>query len=596
MSKPRTWWSGIRPTEGSLKNSVLAALPRSAAAVPDGMAAAALVGVNPIHGLYASFVGPILGGLTASTKLMVITTTSAASLAAYSALQGTPSDEMLASLFLLLVLAGVLMLLAGFFGLGRFTAFVSHSVMTGFLTGVAVSILLGQIPDLVGATVEAGRSLGKAFEVISSSSSIDIPSLIIGVSALLLLAALPATKLAKYAALAALILPSLAVAFFGYFEGVAQVGDAGEIVSGLPTPMWPSFRLFSLDLLVGAFSVAVIVLVQGAGVAQAFPNPDRTRSNQNSDFMAQGLANVGSGLLGGTPVGGSVSQTALNFSVGARDRWASILSGLFVMLILVFFSGLAEKVAIPTLAAILIYASAGAVRPGHILAVWRSGMTAQIAMTTTFVATLVLPVAAAVGIGVALSLLLNFNREAQDVRLVSVTEREDGAMVEGPLPAQLTSRQVTVLNVYGSLFYAGARTLQERLPVVGDAEQPVVVISIRGKTQIGSTAFAVLSGYAEELGSQGGRLYLSGVERALIEQFERSGRIAADGPMRLVEVRPVIGESTKEAVIEGTAFLLSGPEEVVPTTPPEPWALRAVSGIGRMFGGERRSEPGDPDS
>lgn len=578
------WWRGVRPAPGTIKDSSVAALPRTAASVPDGMAAAALVGVNPIHGLYASFAGPIVGGFTASTRLMVITTTSAASLAAFSALQSVPAEDRVSSLFLMTLMAGAIMLLAGFFGLGRFTSFVSHSVMTGFLTGVAVSILLGQIPDLVGASVESGSNVGKAFEVVTHPSSVNVPSLLIGGAALLILVTLPTTRLGKYAALIALIIPSVLVALLPFFDDVAQVADSGEIVRGFPLPTIPSLGLFSINLLTGALAVAAIVLVQGAGVAQSYPNPGRARSNQDTDFMAQGWANLASGLFRGIPVGGSVSQTALNVSVGARDRWASIMSGVWMIVVLVLLSGLAGQVATPTLAAILIIASVGAIRPGRITAVWRSGAQSQVAMLTTFATTLFLPVAAAVGIGVALSILLGINREAQDVKVVQLLEKADGSVVETPVPDELPSNEVTVLNVYGSLFYAGARTFEDKLPAVGEAENAVVVVRMRGRAVVGATAFAVLSAYAADLDERGGRLYLSGVDHDLVAQFERSGRIQTTGPLRIFEATATMGESTREAIASGEAFLLAeGAVKPTPEDVPDPWVKRAFTGVMRAF-------------
>jgi sulfate permease, SulP family len=208
----------------------------------------------------------------------------------------------------------------------------------------------------------------------------------------------------------------------------------------------------------------VIVLVQGTGVAEAAPNLDGSPSDANRDFIAQGIANVASGLFRGQPVGGSVGQTALNVAAGGRSRWASIFSGLWMLLILVLFSGVVGKIPIPTLAAVLIFAAASSLRLGRIDTVLRSGLPSQVAFFATLGATLFLPVTAAVGIGVGLSLLLQVNQEAVDLTVVRLERGENGSLVESPAPATLPSREVTVLDVYGRLLFAGARTLQTRLP------------------------------------------------------------------------------------------------------------------------------------
>jgi SulP family sulfate permease len=114
----------LAPARGTIRKDLVAGLPGAISSVPDGMAASVLAGVNPVHGLYASIFGPIGGGLTASTRLMVITTTSAAALAAGSAVAAVSTEERPRALFLLTVMAGALMVLAGLAKLGRFTRFV----------------------------------------------------------------------------------------------------------------------------------------------------------------------------------------------------------------------------------------------------------------------------------------------------------------------------------------------------------------------------------------------------------------------------------------------------------------------------------------
>jgi sulfate permease, SulP family len=194
------------------------------------------------------------------------------------------------------------------------------------------------------------------------------------------------------------------------------------------------------------------------------------------------------------------------------------------VVILVAFAGIVGKVAMPTLAAVLIFAAVGALRPFELATIWRTGRRSQIALAATFVATLFMPVAAAVGVGVVLSLLLQLNQEAMDLKVVELVPTGDGRFREQPAPRTLTSHQATVLDVYGSLFYAGARTLQAHLPEVAGADAPAVVLRLRGRTSLGATFFRILASYAEQLGAAGGRLYLSGLDADMAARLARTGQ------------------------------------------------------------------------
>jgi sulfate permease, SulP family len=547
------WLRSIAPERRYLRADIMAGLPGAISGVPDGMAAAVLVGVNPVQGLYSGFAGPITGGLSSSTRLMVITTTSAAALAAGSALQGVPAGQRPGALLLLTLMAGAALVAAGLVGAGRYTRFVSYSVMIGFLTGISVNIVCGQIANLTGTKATGAFPLAKAVDVLTHPGTIDLASLLTGLGALVILVLLARTRLAVVSALVALVIPTVVVVLTGA-DSVPRVGDAGEIPRGIPVPHLPSFGLFSFSLVTGALAVAVIVLVQGAGVAEAAPNPDGTPSDINRDIVAQGAGNLASGFFRGLPVGGSVGQTALNVRTGARTRWAPIWSGIWMLVILVAFSGLVAKVALPTLGAILIFAAIGSLRLGEVATILRTSLTSRIAVITTFAATLFLPVAAAVGIGVALSLLLQLNTEAMDLTVVELVPRADGQFEERPAPKALTSQHVTILDVYGSLLYAGSRTLQAHLPDPAGTQAPVVVLRLRGRTSLGATFIKVASDYADRLAEAGGRLYLSGLQPSLTERLRRNGSI--EGPEHAFEATPVIGESTRAAYRDAEAWLV----------------------------------------
>lgn len=381
----------------------------------------------------------------------------------------------------------------------------------------------------------------------------------------------------------ALAIPTLLVLGI---DGVARVEDIGEIPRGLPLPALPEIGLITGDLILAAFAIAAIVLVQGSGVAESAPNRDGSMSNPNTDFIAQGAGNIASGIFRGMPVGGSVGQTALNISAGARGRWASIFSGIWMLVILVAFSGVVGAVAMPTLAAILIVAAVGSLRIGQIQAILHTGLTSRIAMASTFVATLILSIPEAVAVGVIISLLLQLNQEAMDLRVVELAPLTNGSFEERAAPEQLSSHTVTLLDVYGSLFYAGARTLQAHLPEIGDATEPVVVLRLRGRAEGGATAFKVFADYAAGLQAVEGKLYLSGVDPALAEQLKRAGHVEVGGPVGMVEATPNLGESSLAAYREAETWLIEhqATDEPMPLVEPAEGPNPIVSWVKKLFG------------
>ena len=539
-----------------LQREAVAGIPGAISSVPDGMAASVLTGVNPIHGLYASFAGPTAGGLTTSTRLMVITTTSAAALAAGSALASTSPDRRPGALILLTLIAGALMAAAGIAKLGRYTRFVTQSVMIGFLSGVGCNIVFGQLQDLTGTTPPSGIALARAFHVLTHPGDIHWQSLCAGLAAIVILVVLARTRLGAFAAIIALVIPTAVLAFFDN-NGVAKVSDIGEIPRGIPLPALPHISDLSLSVVLGAVAVAAIVLVQGAGVAEAAPNPDRSMSDPNRDFLAQGVGNVASALFKGQPVGGSVGQTALNASVGARSRWAAVFSGLWMLLILALFSGVVGHIAMPTLAAVLIVAGVSSLRPGEAAAIWRTGMNSKIALVATFVATLTLPVAAAVGTGVVLSMLLQLNQEAIDLNVVEIYLTDDGRPAERPAPARLEPHTVTVLAVYGSLFYAGARTLQVKLPDPTNATGAGVVLRLRGRTSMGATFYSVLADYVTRLADVGASITITGLSDTVLEQMRKVGRFSMEGPITLLPATETLFESTEKGYRTANAWVVA---------------------------------------
>jgi SulP family sulfate permease len=552
------------PSGSSLRQDAIAGLNSAVSSVPDGMASGILVGVNPIYGLYACMFGPIAGALFSSSQLMIIATTSAASLSAGQALGNLQGAERDNALFLMVILIGVAQALFGLLRFGRLTRFVSFSVMTGFIIGIAVLTILSQLPTVTGYEPTAGNNkVMQTFNLLLNLDKINLATIALSLVTLALALTLPRTKLGNFGRLAAIIVPSLLALFF-HLDSVQIVRDVGEIPGGIPMPHIPSFSGFSFDVITGALAVAVIILVQGAGVSQSVPNPDESRRSASRDFIAQGAANVASGLFRGLPVGGSLSTTALTVISGAGSRWAAIFAGLWMALLVIVFPGLVSYVAMPTLGILLILASLSTIKPSEALSIWNTGWPSRLAITTTFLSTLFLPIQAAVGLGVLLSALLYLNESSTDISLVELLKRPDGRIEERKPPKQLPSSQVTVLHVYGHLFYAGARTLERLLPTPQGAQRPVVILRLRGFTSVGATLIEVLANYADKLRAVNGRLYLSGISEGAYEQIVRTGKLRLSGPVRAYEATPIVGQSTREAVADARTWLVGTSAEAPP--------------------------------
>jgi SulP family sulfate permease len=466
-------------------------------------------------------------------------------------------NDRIEALFIIALAAGAVQLALGLLGLGMMTRFVSNAVMTGFLTGIAVLIILGQLWDLTGFEGEGGSKLEKTAELLGNLGDIDPWTTVVGISTLAAMFGLQYTRLAKFNLLIALALSLIFVQTLELLdvESVALVSSLGEIPRSLPLPNLPEFR-FLPTMLLSSVAVAIVGLLQGAGVAQQFPNRDGSDPDDSRDFVAQGAGNIVCGFCQSMPGGGSLSGTSLIAAAGARSRWAIVFSAPVVIVLVLAFSDLLSLIPMAALGALLIYSASGAIKFQRINAVANATAGSYATMVVTFLATLVVPLQNAVLLGVALASVLFIYRASTDVR-VSELRRIDGRIFESDPPEVLPSDQVTLLDVHGSLFYAGARTLGQKLPDAKSAKRAVVVLRMRGETNVGSTFLIVIGHYASQLRAAGGKLFLSGIDPAVKRRMARTGHLDEIGEENVFVADHQISSSTDAAMAVGAAWLES---------------------------------------
>jgi SulP family sulfate permease len=316
-----------------------------------------------------------------------------------------------------------------------------------------VLTVLGQVGDLTNYYSEAGNKVFRAIDTFVNFRQIDPATLLVGLVTIATIVLAGRTPVARYAYIIALVLVTLLVPMLG-LEAVTLVGDTTEIPRSVPLPHLPDLSLVP-TLILPALAIALIALVQAAGVSQSVPNPDGQYPDPSGDFRGQGIANIAVGLSGGLPVGGSVSGTALVRSSGAQSRWANIFTGLFGLVVVLIFAPLVELIPLAGLAGLLVTVGAGMVNVPRMRTVWNTGPVPLAIMVITFVATLFAPIQLAVVLGVVLHILLFVFRSAEAVRIERIVPQEDGTFTEGEVPEALPSGEIVVLQPIGSLFFAG---------------------------------------------------------------------------------------------------------------------------------------------
>ena len=303
------------------------------------------------------------------------------------------------------------------------------------------------------------------------------------------------------------------------WDGVAQLNDVADVPRSLPGPVLPDFGLI-LPLIVPAASLAFVGLVQGASISANFPNADGTYPDASRDFVGQGTANVACGVFQGMPVGGSMSGSSIVKAAGARSRQALVLAAVVMAVVILVFGSVVSQVALPALAGLLMVVGYRTVTPQDLVSVAKTGSVQAVVLVMTFVMTLVIPLQYAVVAGVGLSVVLHVVNQSNQVDVKRRIYGVDGSVREAEPPPVVPPETVLVLQPYGSLFFASAPMFEAALPLVeASSRNSVVILRLRGTTELGGTFTNVVRRYAESLRAVGSKLVIVSANDRVVEQL-----------------------------------------------------------------------------
>jgi len=349
----------LRYRPADFPHDLVAGLSVAAVALPVGVAYAQLTGFGPEVGLYSSILPLVAYALFGTSRQLIIgpdAATCALVAAAVAPLAAGDADVYASLSLTLAFIAGLLCIAGSFLKLGALADFLSRPILVGFMNGIALSIMLGQIGKLLGFSVEAGGIVPRLLEVISKLGLTHWPTLAIGAGSFALLWLAPRLVPRLPAALVTMIAAALVVAVLGLDgKGVKIIG---EVPAGLPQLHVPAFSAELVpELLSSAAGIALIAFASMVVTARSFAIKNGYEIDVDREFAALGAANIASALSQGFAVSGADSRTAMNDAAGGRTRAAGLVAAAAICVVLLFFTGPLRYVPTAALGAVLVIAA-----------------------------------------------------------------------------------------------------------------------------------------------------------------------------------------------------------------------------------------------
>ena len=530
-----TWLKDYR--KDWVRFDVIAGLTAAAVVVPKAMAYATIAGLPVQVGLYTALVPLVIYALLGTSPVLSVSTTTTIAILTGSEIRSLAPDgsaaEMLTIVATLAVLVGVLLVVASILRLGFIADFISEPVLIGFKAGIGLVIVLDQIPKLLGVHITKGSFFQNLSHTIQAVPETVWPAFAVGALTIIVLMALHHWTPKVPAPLVAIVGGILAVSLLGLTTHGVEV--VGEVPRGLPTPIMPDLNLLA-RLWPGALGIALMSFTETAAAARAFAVSSDPPLRSNVELLATGLANVGSGFLGGMPSGGGTSQTAVNRQAGAKSQMSELVTAGAALVIMLFLAGPMGLLPQATLAGVVIVYSVGLIslegfrsvlRVRRLEFYWALAATAGVLLFGTLK-------------GIMVAILISLASLAQQMANPPVYQvaRKRGTnvfrRVDESHPDDETFPGLLMVRVDGRVFFANASRIGERLrQLTSETGATTVAVHMSGVFDLEYTALKALIEGEERLRAAGVTVWLVGLTPAVLDVVQRSGFAETLGPERM---------------------------------------------------------------
>ena len=505
---------------------VIAGIIVAIIALPLSIALALASGVTPEKGIYTAIVAGFVISFLGGSRVQIAGPTAAFA----TIVAGIVAQNGMEGLVLATLIAGIILILMGVLRLGNLIKFIPYTITTGFTSGIAVTIFVGQIKDFLGLTVVTEEPLIETMEklgaVITFIDTINWQAVIVGVVCMIILIGWPYLP-----GLFKKIPPSLiaVLAGIGMVSGLGMkvntIGDLYEISNKLPQFSVPQFN-FELvkTVLPDAVTIAVLAAIESLLSCVVADGMIGSKHRSNMELVAQGAGNMASALFGGIPATGAIARTAANIKNGGRTPIAGMVHAVTLLLILVVLMPYAALIPMPTIAAILFMVA-------YNMSEWRkfvylcktSPKSDIIVLVTTFVLTVVFDLVVAIEVGIVLAAIL-FMKRMSDVTEVEgwkyIDEDDEAAQDPDALSLRVVPANTFVYEVSGPLFFGAADKI---LKITVSEGQKCLVLRLRSVSAIDATAMHNLEQLHRDCEKKGVQLILSHVNEQPMNVMKKAG-------------------------------------------------------------------------
>ncbi|MBR7090702.1 MAG: STAS domain-containing protein [Lachnospiraceae bacterium] len=512
-------------------------------ALPLSIALAIASGVGPEAGIYTAIVAGFLVAFFGGSRVQIAGPTAAFA----TIVAGIVASDGTEGLMVATIMAGIFLILMGFFRFGNLLKYIPYTITTGFTAGIAVTLFIGQIKDFTGIVYMNGEkpieTSEKIMALVNNISTINIQAVLIGALALAILIIWPMIFKKIPGSLIAVIVTAAIVKVFNL--DVNTIGKAfNDIRAGLP-PITFSTSVFSINVIrsqiPNAVTIALLAGIESLLSAVVADSMIGSKHRSNMELIAQGIANIGSACFGGIPATGAIARTAANIKNGGRTPIAGMVHSISLVLVVLFMMPLAKLIPMPCIAAILFQVAYNMSGWRNFYKLCKSSPKSDIlVLGITFVLTVVFDLVVAIEVGIVLAALL-FMKRMSDVTSVEGWKEIDDENDPDSISLRVIPEHTVVYEFSGPMFFAAAGKI---LNISFKEDTKVLVIRMRSVHAIDATAMHNLEQLYEDCKKRNITIVLSHVNEQPMTVFKKDG---FDKMIGEENFRPHIDEALKRA-------------------------------------------------